>query len=124
MNKLVIARSSALIGYFGLLLLIILWSLFPTQLDRSSTSVVLVFAGLPLLLGLHGILHKKPYTHVMISIISLGYLIHGIVELWSQPDNRLFACAEILLSSFLYLGAGFYARYRSQELKAAASDHP
>ncbi len=123
MTKIIIARIATLIGYFGLLMLVVYWAINPTQLNPeklgvSATSVILLFGGLPLILGISGILKKKPYTHAWICIISLFYLIHGIVEVWSQPENRLLASIEIILSTLLYLGAGFYARYRARELKA------
>ncbi len=117
MNKIETARTATFIGYFGLLALIAFWAINPTTLKESSTSFVLLLGGLPLLLGLYGILKQKPYTHAWICIISLLYMIHGVVEVWSAPDNRIFASLEILLSACLYLGAGFYARYRSRELK-------
>ncbi|MFK8067687.1 MAG: DUF2069 domain-containing protein [Gammaproteobacteria bacterium] len=125
MTKIKIARVSTLIGYFGLLILIVYWALNPTQLNPekfgvSATSVILLFGGLPLIFGISGILKKKPYTHAWVCIVSLLYLIHGIVEVWSQPENKLLASTEIFLSVLLYLGAGFYARYRSRELKAIA----
>lgn len=123
MNKLTITRSATLTGYFGLLVLIIYWAINPSLLDASSTSVILFFGGLPLLFGLPGILKQKPYTHAWISMISLLYLIHGIIEVWSQPDNLVLASVEIFLSILLYLGAGFYARYRSRELREISTNH-
>lgn len=117
MSKIKSARIATLIGYFGLLALVIYWAINPTQLGASSTSVILLFGGLPLLPGIVGILKQKPYTHAWICMVSLLYLIHGVVEVWSQPANRLLASLEIFLSVLLYLGAGFYARYRSRELK-------
>lgn len=117
MSNIKIARKATLISYFGLLALIVVWSINPTTLKESSTSFVLLLGGLPLLIGLPGILKQKPYTHACICIVSLLYMIHGVVEVWSAPDNRIFASLEILLSAGLYLGAGFYARFRSQEIK-------
>lgn len=118
MNKLKVTRIATLTGIFGLLILIIYWSLNPTKLDLSSTSFVLLLGGLPLLLGLPGILKQKPFTHAWMSMVALLYFIHGVVEVWSQPDNKLFASLEIILSVLLYFGASFYARYRSREIKA------
>ncbi len=124
MNRLKTSRSATLIGYFGLLIVIAYWALNPTFLNHTSTSIVLLFGGLPLLLGLPGILKQKPYTHAWICIVSLLYLIHGIVEVWSAPANRIQASLEILFSVLLYLGAGFYARYRSRELKTLQENTP
>ncbi len=117
MNRQTLARTATLIGYFGLLILVIVWSINPTQLDRSSTVIALVFGGIPLLIGMFGILRRNAYTHAWISMITLGYFIHGVTELWSQPDNRIYASLEVSLSILLYLGASFFARFRAQELK-------
>ena len=117
MSKINVARIATLIGYFGLLALVVYWAINPSQLETSSTSIILLIGGLPLLVGLPGILQQKPYTHAWIGIISLFYLIHGVVEAWSQPANFILASMEITFSVLLYFGAGFYARYRSRELK-------
>lgn len=122
MSKIQVARTTTLISYFGLLALIIYWAINPSLLSTSSTSLVLVLGGLPLLFGLRGILNKKPYTHAWICMVTLLYLIHGVVEVWSQPANRFPASLEVILSVLLYLGAGFYARFRSRELKALVPD--
>lgn len=120
MSKIKTARIATFIGFFGLLALIIFWASNPTTLKTSSTSFVLLLGGLPLLFGLPGIMKQKPYTHACICIVSLLYMIHGVVEVWSAPDNLIYASIEIFLSTCLYLGAGFYARYRSRELKQQA----
>jgi len=121
MSKIKVARITTLISFFGLLALVIYWTLNPSQLKSSATSFVLLLGGLPLLFGMPGILKKKPYTHAWICMVALLYLIHGVVG-WNNPDNRLLAMLEIVLSIFLYLGAGFYARYRSREIKALTPD--
>lgn len=117
MNVQTLARIATLIGYFGLLILVVVWSTNPTQLDRSNTMIALLFGGIPLLIGLFGILKRNAYTHAWISMITLGYFIHGVTELWSQPENRLYASLEVGLSILLYFGASFFARFRAQELK-------
>ncbi len=117
MSKIQTARITTLISFFGLLALVIYWTLNPEQLRSSATSFVLLLGGLPLLLGMSGILKKKPYTHAWICMVALLYLMHGIVG-WNNQEVRLLATLEIILSVFLYLGAGFYARYRSREIKA------
>lgn len=117
MNKQRIARIATLIGYFGLLILIIFWAVYPTTLGQSVTSMALVFGGVPLLIGLRGIIKENAYTHAWICIISLGYMIHGVLEAWSNPKNLWLGIIEVVLSVFLYLGAGFFARYRAREIK-------
>ncbi len=121
MSKIKIARLATLISFFGLLALVIYWTLNPSQLKTSATSFVLLLGGLPLLFGLPGILKKKPYTHAWICMVSLLYMIHGVVG-WNNEDTRFLASLEIFLSVLLYLGAGFYARYRSRELKALSAN--
>ncbi len=121
MSKIEIARVTTLISFFGLLALVIYWTLNPAQLKDSATSFVLLLGGLPLLFGMSGILKKKPYTHAWICMIALLYLIHGVVG-WNNQDIRLLASLEIALSVLLYLGAGFFARFRSRELKALNPD--
>lgn len=122
MTKIKTARIATLIGYFGLLILIGYWATSPTTLDKSITTPALVFGAVPLLIGLWGIIKENAYTHAWISIISLGYFIHGVLEAWSNPKNRWLGITEIVLSLILYVGAGFFARYRAREVKAKAAE--
>ena len=74
-------RILTLIGYFGLLALIINWFTWlspPVQVPRS---LVLAALAIPLLFPLRGILHSKRYTHQWVGFLSMLYFIIG-VDVW------------------------------------------
>lgn len=116
MDKLRRARTIALGGYFGLLLLLPLWYtlLSPPQLPPW---LVLGFLLLPLLFPLRGLLSGRPYTYAWASFLSLIYFIHAVVEFYSTPQDRYLALLELLLSLAFYAGCVSYARLGGRELK-------
>ena len=76
----------------------------------------------PLLLGLRGVLYGRPYTHAWLSMLSLLYFTHGVVETWSNSAERQYAALEVICSVLLFLGSMFYARYRARELKSTSGE--
>ena len=116
MDKLRRARTIALGGYFGLLLLLPLWYIWlsPPQLPLGLVLAVLL---LPLLFPLGGLLKGRPYTYAWASFLSLIYFIHAVVELYSTPQDRHLALLELLLSLAFYIGCVMFARLGGRELK-------
>jgi uncharacterized membrane protein len=116
------ARWTTLGGWFGLVVLIVLWHgwLFPPiVLPRAWVLSVALF---PLALPARGLLLQgRPYTHAWSGFIALLYFTHGIMEAWANPAERFLAWVEIVLSLMMYGGAVGYARWRSREMKAAVS---
>lgn len=112
-----LAYTTALSGYFALLALLFAWIIWFRDTSLIPTSLLLLIAIGPLLFPLRGLLHGRPYTFAWASMLSLLYLIHSVVELYSSPDHRQLAGAELLFTLCFYGGAMFYARWRSQELK-------
>jgi uncharacterized membrane protein len=121
MNIVTFSRWLTLVSYFSLLTLLMLWTtLLSPPLHAPISLMLLVLVG-PLLLPLRGLLHGRPYTHAWTSFLVLLYFLHGVVELYANPAQRLYAGLEILFSVGLYCGAILFARYRGRELKALAA---
>lgn len=119
MNRLKVARISALIGYFGLFILMMAWIIWltpPESIHLPKSLALLVLVG-PLMFPLRGVLHGRAYTHAWVSFLALFYLFLGLSEAWSGSQQPLLTALEILFSSLLYLGAMFYARFRGKQLK-------
>mgnify|MGYP006275659277 CR=1 FL=1 len=111
-----IARLITLGSWSGLIGLIGAWRGYPDPLWPTIGITGLVL--LPLTLLTAGLWQGRPYTHALASFVALPYFTHGIIEVWANPAARIYATLEVLLSTVLYLGAMFYSRWRSQELKA------
>jgi len=105
-------RIITLIGYFGLLALIINWFTWlapPVQVPRS---LVLAALAIPLLFPLRGILHAKRYTHQWVGFLSLLYFIIGVDVWYNRIEiESLLGALMVLFSLLLLIGSSVYARY-------------
>lgn len=111
MNKLRLARVLALTGYFNLLLLMVLWHAWLHPSEYFPTALVLLFTAVPLLLPLRGMLHGRPSSHLWASFLMMLYFMHGVVEAFVNPAQRIPALLEIALSLTVFLAAALYARW-------------
>jgi len=114
MNKVTMTRSIALIGYFGLWILLPLWYAWLAPSDHFPPGMAIAFLLTPLVFPLVGMIKGKPYTYVWGAYISLLYFAHGIGETYSEPDQRWYGGLEIILSLMWFCGAIFYARFFPQ----------
>ncbi len=101
---------AALTGFFGLFALLMLWHtvLAPSQLP---VALMLLLTVTPLLLPMRGLLSQHRKSCTWVAYISLFYFIHGSTEAYSNPDERLYAGLEIILSLMLFLGTTLYLRF-------------
>lgn len=104
----------ALAGYFGLLALLVSWTVWLAPSSRFPVSLVLLVSLGPLLLPLRPLLDGRPRAHLAAALIALLYLVHGISEAFASPPTRLLASLEIVFSTALFLGATFHARLRAE----------
>jgi uncharacterized membrane protein len=118
MNKSVIARYTALAGYFGLFPLVILWYTVLAPSQHFGFAFPLVMLLVPLLFPLKGMIKGNLYTYAWTSFLSLYYFAHGVGETYSEPDERLYGSLEILFSVMWFVGAIMYVRYKKQEKTA------
>lgn len=104
-----LAHRATLACHFSLLGLMLAWMILlsPSQLPLW---LVLLFLVTPLLIPLRGLLQGRAMSHFWISLIALLYLLHGAVELFSSPQDRRLAMAEILLALCLFVVALAYVR--------------
>ncbi len=102
-------RSAALIGYFGLIALLLVWQLWLSPPQLPTAFVLLVLVG-PLLPVLRGMVQGRAKSHFWASILALFYCVHGIGEAYAVPQERLLGAVEILLSIDLYAAGLLYVR--------------
>lgn len=111
MNRLLLARTATLTGYFGLIVLLLAWQLRLSPSTLPAGLVLLVLIG-PLLLPLRGLLQGRPKSHFWASLLALLYLLHGAGEAFATPQDRPLAIMEITLALCLYIGALSYVRLK------------
>ncbi|MBW8192201.1 DUF2069 domain-containing protein [Neiella marina] len=109
-------RKLALVGYFGVIALVILWQSMLSPHPHVSSMWLSVLWLIPLLFPLKGMIKNNPYTHAWSTFIAMLYLMHGCVQVYVEPEERLLAAIEIGLVSCWLIGSIFYARWRGQQL--------
>ena len=107
-----IGRVLTLIGYFGLLALIVNWFTWIAPPVRVPRSLVLAALAIPLLFPLRGIIHARRYTHQWIGFLSMLYFIIG-VDVWYRHigSEKLLGMSMVVFSMLLMIGSSMYARY-------------
>ena len=85
--------------------------------DRHAVAALLVFAMPPLLLG---VVAWRGWSRAGLTagLLALLWFSHGVMIAWTQPPERAFALAEILLSlAVIYLASmpGLRARFRKRQ---------
>ncbi len=107
-------RWSSLLSYLGLLVLVLAWNTLISPSQRYPTGMILLATALPLLFPLRGMLYGKAYTHAWVSFLALYYFMLGVGDAWSDPQDRPYGIAMVVLSSNLFICSMFYARYRGR----------
>jgi uncharacterized membrane protein len=116
--KTVYYHYAALVGYFGLFGLLMLWNTILAPSRHFPVAMVLLCLVTPLLLPLKGLLNAHLKTCAWAAYVSLIYFVHGTIEAYSNADERLLASLEVFFSLLLFFGATFYVRFtgRAQKL--------
>ncbi|WP_144633301.1 DUF2069 domain-containing protein [Bordetella genomosp. 13] len=103
-------RRVASASLVALLLLCLAWEIFLAPLRPGGT--LLFLKALPLALPLRGVLRGNVYTYQWAAMLSLLYLMEGVVRAMSdpQPASAALAGVEIVLSAVFFLSGIFYVR--------------
>jgi len=107
----------ALLGYFGLLILLIVWNTFLVEPEIFPVSVVLLLYVGPLLIPLRGLLHGKLYTHAWVHFMALFYFSVGVMIAAGNVAERHYAIAQIVFSVILFVGSMMFVRKKARENK-------
>lgn len=103
---------AGLAGFFGLFFLMMAWHTILAPTAKSSTALMLVLTGGPLLLPFRGLLNKNLKSCTWMAYLSLPYFIHGVIEIYA--GQNLYALLEVLFSLLLCFGTGFYV-YKAEK---------
>lgn len=102
---------AALTGFFGLFILLMLWPTVLAPANHFPKALVLLVTVTPLLLPMRGLLQQNPKSCAWAAYISLLYFMHGAIETYSNPAERLYAVLEVLFSLLLFFGAALFVRF-------------
>ncbi|MFI3156516.1 MAG: DUF2069 domain-containing protein [Methylococcaceae bacterium] len=106
---------TALSGFFGLFVLLMLWNTVLVPSTHFPVALVLLIVVTPLLLPMRGLLDRNPRSCAWAAYISLIYFLHGTAEAYVNADERLYAALEIMLSLMLFFGSAFYVRFAGKQ---------
>lgn len=95
----------ALSGFFGLFSLLMFWNTILYPSTQLPIALVLLLAILPLLLPLRGFLNGNPRSCAWMAYLSIAYFMHGTVEAYVNPVERLIAGLEVAFSLMLFVGS-------------------
>ncbi|SAI71933.1 Predicted membrane protein [Bordetella ansorpii] len=111
-------RRVASASLVALLLLCLAWEIFLAPLRPGGS--LLFLKALPLALPLRGVLRGNVYTYQWAAMLSLLYLMEGVVRAMSDPlpASAALAGIEIVLSSVFFLSAIFYVRPAKRAARA------
>lgn len=105
---------AALVGFFGLFLLLMAWHTVLTPTSKLPTALLLMISVGPLLLPFKGLLNRNLKSCTWMTYLSLPYFGHGVIEAYVNQSQRPYALLEVLFSLLLCFGAGFYV-YKAEK---------
>jgi len=111
MNKIQLARTLALLGFFGLMIFIPLWHLLIVPIEAKFVSMTLLIQVGPLLFPLRVILHGCVYTHAWAVYFALFYFVVGICYA-GDISTRGFGIGFSILSVIFFIGTMLYTRFQ------------
>ncbi|BCO31510.1 hypothetical protein TspCOW1_16130 [Thiohalobacter sp. COW1] len=105
-----------LAGHLGTLAILVAWYGWLSPSPQLPTALVLLVLGVPLLLPLRGLLHGRRYTAAWSLFLAIAYCAHALVELYSSPDDRLYAGIELVTTLTWFVAGIGYIRATRDEL--------
>jgi uncharacterized membrane protein len=105
---------AALVGFFGLFLLMMAWHTVLATSNKLPTALLLIVSVGPLLLPFKGLLNLNLKSCTWMSYLSLPYFAHGVAEAYVNQSQRPYAVLEILFSLLLCFGAGMFV-YKAEK---------
>ncbi len=111
MTRLQIWHWTTLIGYFGLLFLLLNWLTWYSPPVEIPRSIVLIMVVTPLLFPLRGLLHATRRSHQWSTFLALPYFAMGVDYAFNSPTESTIGLFILLFSVLYWTGATYYSKY-------------
>ncbi|KAF3982987.1 MAG: DUF2069 domain-containing protein [Methylococcales symbiont of Hymedesmia sp. n. MRB-2018] len=100
----------ALIGFFGLFILLMVWNTILSPSENFPVVIVLLGTVFPLLIPMRGLLNANLKSCTWMSYLSLFYFTYGISEAYISTSATAFyfGILEVFFSLLLCAGCGFF----------------
>lgn len=117
LKKIKTAKTIALVGYIGLLILTPLWHfVLAPPLDGLSPYFLVALWGIPLLIPFKGMIKGDAYTYAWANFIAMLYFLHSLTLVYASEHERYLAVIEFILVSLWFCAGTYYARWQGQYL--------
>jgi len=111
--RLKLSRALSLFSFFGLALVMLVWTLAYANLHGARPWVILSIELAPLVLLAPGLILGSARAHAWTCFVVNLYFIKGVLAAF-DPARSLLGWAEALLSLTLFCAALLYTRWRFQ----------
>lgn len=108
-------RVLASVGYFGLLMWVVLWHFVLAESGQYSNLFLVLFWVVPLLFPMRGIIKGEAYTHAWANFVVMIYFLHGLTAIYTET-KWWYALIEIIFATMMFIGCSYFARARGREL--------
>jgi uncharacterized membrane protein len=107
----------ALAAWIALIMLSLIWELWLAPLREGG--VWWAVKTVPLLIALPGLARARPYTMQWALLLSLAYLLDGLVRILDPQPGATLAAIEVALALAFFVGALLYLRPLKLAARAA-----
>ena len=105
-----IGRLLILVSWPGLVLWQLIWhAVLPAPLG-SANWILAIFASLPLLIFTAGVIKTNHKQLTWGMFLAMLYFIVGVMESWSNSDQRFAAAMQVILTCGFFLGLVLFTR--------------
>ncbi len=119
--RLRISRAVSMACYAGLIVLLLVWTLFFANLHGASPWLVIGVQLVPLLLVAPGMIKGSPRAHAWGCFIVNLYFIQGVLAA-IDPARAVFGWLEAIISFVFFVAALLYTRWAFQYTRRAAGE--
>ncbi|MDX1497999.1 MAG: DUF2069 domain-containing protein [Salinisphaeraceae bacterium] len=111
MNPIRLTQALALAGQLGLIASLVGWFAIGAPSPIFGPWLALAWVA-PLLPALPGMLRGRSYSFAWNSLVLMLYLLLGITELLSNPDEQVYALAVLMFTALCFIASQLYVRAR------------
>lgn len=109
-------------SYLSLTVFMMLWAITLSGLPEERISIALILFIPPLLLPLRGVLAGNDKALIWGSLVSLIYLVHGGMTMWTDAMRWGWGLLELLLALTFLVSSSFNIRWRAAEREQAQAN--
>lgn len=112
-------QTLTLVGYFGLLILLLNWYTWLAPPQTVPVSMLLLVMVAPLLIPMRGLLQGRRYTYGWSGFVALLYFALGVDVAFNDVAERVYGLFQVLFALLFFVGCTLYLRGTRKSPEAA-----